>query len=157
MGLDVQKLIDMSREQLDELFTNSPAGEIPNGDTLGTGLIAPGTVCTKEIAACLRYFAWQGKVFDAEKGLLKNKVTPFGVNAVAAKVYKGPSLLDNKECVVLDYAETSLVGHWVRDEMRLVGPQLYLGKVYWGKKPLPVHFALEPVKAPSEAPAEKNG
>ena len=157
MGLDVQELFKMSREQLDELFTNSPAGEIPSGQTNGTGIIAPGTVCTKEIAECLRYFAWQGKVFDNEKGILKNRVSPFGVHAVAAKVYKGPSWLDNKECIILDYSETSLVGHWVRDEMRLVGPQLYLGKVYWGKKPLPVHFALEPAKTPSDTPAEKNG
>ena len=46
MGLDVQELFKMSREQLDELFTNSPAGEIPSGVTNGTALIAPGTVCT---------------------------------------------------------------------------------------------------------------
>jgi hypothetical protein len=146
----------MSREQLDELFTNSPAGDIPSGETNGTGIIAPGTVCTKEIAACLRYFAWQGKVFDPEKGSLKNRVSPFGLHAVGAKVYKGPSWHDNKECIVIDYSETSLLTHWVRDEMRLVGPQLYLGKVFWGKSALPVHFALEPVKPPSD-PAEKNG
>ena len=81
MGLDVQELFKMSREELDELFTNSPAGEIPSGQTNGTGIIAPGTVCTKEIAECLRYFAWQGKVFDNEKGILKNRVSPFGVHA----------------------------------------------------------------------------
>jgi hypothetical protein len=143
MVADVKQLFDMSREQLDELFANSPAGEIPNGEARGTALIAPGTVCTKEIAECLRFFAWQGKVFDREKGQLKNRVTPFGVNAVSAKVYKGPSFHDNKECTIIDYADTSLVTHWVRDEIRLIGPQLYLGKVYWGKKALPVHFALD--------------
>jgi hypothetical protein len=148
MGLDVQELFKMSREQLDELFTKSEAGEIPRGATNGTALIAPGTVCTKEIAECLRYFAWQGKVFDSETGTLKNRVSPFGVHAVAAMVYKGPSWHDDKECIILDYAETSLVGHWVRDEMRLVAPQLYVGKVYWAKRPLPIHFALEvPVSA----------
>ena len=157
MGVDVQEMFKMSREQLDGLFAKSPAGEIPSGETNGTALIAPGTVCTKEIADCLRLFAWQGKVFDPEKGILKNRVSVFGIKAVVAKVYKGPSWHDNKECIILDYADTSLVGHWVRDEMRLVGPQLYLGKVYWAKKPLPVHFALEPVKTPSDTPAEKNG
>ena len=154
MGLDVQKLFQMSREQLDELFTNSPAGEIPNGETDGTALIAPGTVCTKEIAECLRLLAWQGKVFDAEKGCLKNRVTAFGLKAVDAKVYKGPSFFDNKECIVIDYAELPLV-QWVRDEIRLIAPGLYLGKVYWAKKPLPAHFALVVVKPPGNTPEEK--
>src|SRR5262249_6180019 len=126
MGLDVQQLFKMSREQLDELFTNSPAGEIPSSETNGTCYIAPGTDCTKEIAECMRYLAWQGKVFDAEKGILKNRVSPFGLHAITAKVYKGPSWQDNKECIILDYSETSIVAHWLRDEMRLVGPQLYL-------------------------------
>ena len=156
MGLDVQELFKMSGEQLDELFTNSPAGEIPRGETNGTGIIAPGTVCTKEISECLRFFVWQGKVFDAKKGSLKNRVSPFGLHAITAKVYKGPSWHDNKECIVIDYSESSLAVRWVRDEMRLVAPQLYLGKVYWGKKPL-IHFVLEPAKPPSDTPDAKNG
>jgi hypothetical protein len=140
---DVKELFTMSREQLDEMFANSPAGDIPDGDSRGSALIAPGTVCTKEIAECLRFFAWQGKVFNAAKGQLKNRVTPLGVKAVSAKVYKGPSFYDDKECVIIDYADTSIVTHWVRDEIRLIAPHLYLGKVYWAKKALPVHFALE--------------
>ena len=62
--------------------------------------------------------------------------------AIIAKVYKGSSWLDNKECIVLDYSETSLVAHWVRDEIREVAPHVYLGKVYLGKKRL-IDFALE--------------
>src|SRR5262249_46382464 len=156
MGLDVQELFKMSGEQLDELFPNSPAGEIPSGETNGTGIIAPGTVCTKEISECLRYFVWQGKVFDGKKGSLKNRVSPFGLHAISAKVYKGPSWHENKECIFRDYSESSLAVRWVRDEMRLVAPQLYLGKVYWGKKPL-IHFVLEPAKPPGDTPDEKNG
>jgi hypothetical protein len=156
MGVDVQELFKMSREQLDELFANSPAGEIPNGETNGTALIAPGTICTKEIATCLRFLAWQGKVFDAEKGCLKNRVTAFGLKAVEAKVYKGPSFFDNKECIIIDYSAV-LVVQWVRDEIRLIAPQSYLGKVYWAKTPLPVHFALEVAKPPSDTPDEKKG
>ena len=49
----------------------------------------------------------------------------------------------NKECIVLDYSETSLLlAHWIRDEIRAVGPGVYLGKVYWSKKRL-IDFALE--------------
>lgn len=156
MGLDVDGLLKMSREQLDELFTNSPAGEIPDGSMDGTVLLAPGTVCTHEIAQCLRLFAWQGKVFDAGKGRLKNRVSVLGVRAVPAKVSKGPSWHDDKECIIIDYSETSLLAHWIRDEMRLVGPELFLGKVYWGKTPLPLHFALVPAKPSSDNPDEKD-
>jgi hypothetical protein len=139
---DVEQLLTMSQVQLDELFTSSPVGEIPNGEAQGTAIIAPGTTCTKQIAQFVNHFAWQGKVFDAKKGRLNNRVLPFGFNAIIAKVYKGPSWLDNHECIVLDYSETSMVAHWIRDEIRLIGPQLYLGKVYWDRKRL-IDFALQ--------------
>ena len=65
-----------------------------------------------------------------------------GVNAIVAEVYKGPSLFDGKECIVLDYSKTSLVAKWIRDEIRLIAPKLYLGRVYWDNKPC-LHFALQ--------------
>jgi hypothetical protein len=90
----------------------------------------------------VNHFGWQGKVFDAEKGLLKNRVLAFGLEAIVAKVYKGPSWLDGKQCIVLDYADTSLLAHWIRDEIRLIGPNFYLGKVYWAKDRL-IDFCLQ--------------
>jgi hypothetical protein len=141
MAYDVPQLLTMSQAQLDELFTNSPAGDIPNGEAEGTAIIAPGTNYNDEIASFINHFAWQGKNFDAEKGVLKNRILPLGFNAILAKVYKGDSWLDGKECIVLDYSDTSLVARWIRDEIRQIGPALYLGKVYWGKKRL-IDFAL---------------
>jgi hypothetical protein len=140
--IDVQQLFQMTQAQLDALFTESPAGDIPDGEAEGTAIIAPGTVFTKEIAVLINHFAWQGKIFDAEKGLLKNRILPFGLNAIIARVYKGPSWLDNKECIVLDYSETSIVAHHIRDEIRLIGPRFYLGKVYWDKARL-IDFTLQ--------------
>ena len=131
MPYDLPQLMSMSQAQLDDLFGKSPAGDIPAGDAKGTAIIAPGTKYSLEIATLVSHFAWQGKVFDAEKGQLKNKILPFGLNAIIAKVYKDKSLLDGKECIVLDYSETSLVAHWIRDEIRLIEPGFYLGKVYW--------------------------
>lgn len=132
----------MSQAQLDGLFTESPAGDIPDGEAKGTAIVAPGTTYTAEIAEFINHFAWQGKVFDSKKGVLRNRILPFGLNAIIAKVYKGPSWLDGKECIVLDYSETSLLAHWIRDEIRLIAPSLYLGKVYWSKKRL-IDFALQ--------------
>jgi hypothetical protein len=142
MAYDVPQLLAMSQKELDDLFTTSPAGDIPNGEATGTAIIAPGTTYTQELATLINHFAWQGKTFDAAKGTLKNRILPFGLNAILAKVYKGPSWLDGKQCIVLDYSETSLVAHWIRDEIRQIGPGMYLGKVYWEKDRL-IDFALQ--------------
>jgi hypothetical protein len=142
MAHNIKDLLDMSEGQLDDLFTNSPVGDIPNGEAKGTAIIAPGTRFSSEIAEFVSHFAWQGKTFDAEKGVLRNRILPFGLNAIIAKVYKAPSWFDKKECIVLDYSETSLLAHWIRDEIRLIDPGFYLGRVYWGEKPL-IHFALQ--------------
>jgi hypothetical protein len=142
MAHEVQELLTMNDTQLDELFTNGTVGDIPDGQAEGTAIIANGTAFSAEIAAIVNLFAWQGKTFDAKNGVLRNRITHFGLNAIIAKVYKGASWFDNKECIVLDYSETSLVARWIRDEIRLIDPNLYLGRVYWGKKPL-IHFALQ--------------
>jgi len=142
MAYDVPQLLKMSQAQLDELFENSPSGEIPNGEARGTAIVAPGTTYTEDIANFVNHFAWQGKTFDAAKGVLRNRILPLGLNAIIAKVYKNPSWLDNKECIVLDYSDTSLVARWIRDEIRQIGPGQYLGKVYWDKKRL-IDFALQ--------------
>jgi hypothetical protein len=142
MAYDVPQLLAMSQKQLDDLFTMSSTGDIPNGEATGTAIIAPGTTYTLELATLINHFAWQGKNFDAAKGTLKNRILPFGLSAILAKVYKGPSWMDGKECIVLDYSETSLVAHWIRDEIRQIGPGMYLGKVYWDKDRL-IDFALQ--------------
>ena len=142
MAYDVPQLLGMSQNELDELFKKSPTGEIPNGEGKGTAIVAPGTNYTQDLAQFISFFAWQGKVFDAKNGVLRNKILPLGLNAIVAKVYKGESWLDGKECIVLDYSETSLVARWIRDEIRQIGQKMYLGKVYWDKKRL-IDFALD--------------
>jgi hypothetical protein len=142
MAYDVAKLLSMSQSELDTLFTNSPVGDIPDGEAEGTAIVAPGTTFSPTVAKFISLFAWQGKIFDAKNGVLKNRILPFGLNAIIAKVYKGPSWLDGKECIVLDYSDTSFVAQWIRDEIRQIDPGLYLGKVYWEKKRL-IDFALK--------------
>lgn len=142
MAYDVAQLLAMSQQELDDLFLKSAAGDMPDGAAQGTAIIAPGTKYTENIASFVNHFGWQGKVFDAEKGLLKNKILAFGLQAIVAKVYRGPSWMDQKECIVLDYSDTSLLAHWIRDEIRQIGPGFYLGKVYWGKERL-IDFCLQ--------------
>ena len=79
---------------------------------------------------------------SGERGACETKSCLLGHKAIVAKVYKDKSWFDQKECIVLDYSKTSLIAHWIRDEIREVSPGIYLGMVYWGKKKL-IHFALQ--------------
>ncbi len=142
MPLDAVQLMKMSQNDLDTLFKSKDAGPIPSGEAKGTAIVAPGTHFSPEIAEFISFFAWQGKTFDGKHGVLTNRILPFGMNAIVAEVYKDKSWLDDQECIVLDYSRTSMVAKWIRDEIRLVEPNLYLGKVYWEKKRL-IDFCLE--------------
>ena len=142
MPMDIHTLLKMTQAQLDDLFAQSAAGPIPDGAANGTAIIAPGTTFSPAIAQAISFFTWQGKSFDGPHGVLRNRITVLGLNAIVAEVYKGESWFDQKECIVLDYSKTSTVAGWIRDEIRQLEPGTYLGKVYGDKKPL-IHFALE--------------
>lgn len=142
MPLDANQLLKMSQTQLDDLFKASPAGPIPDGQAKGTAIIAPGTVFSPEIAEVINVFGWQGKNFDAKRGVLTNRILAIGLNAIVAEVYKDKSWLDGNECIVLDYSKTSLIAKRIRDEIRQIGDNFYLGKVYWDKSRL-IDFCLE--------------
>ena len=62
-----------------------------------------------------------------------NKVTPFGLKLIVAKVYRDVSWMDARDTIVIDYSRTSLVCRAVRDEIREVEPGVWLGKVWLGR------------------------
>ena len=142
MVIDVPALLSLPKAQLDDLFHTAEPGPIPDGPAKGTAIIAPGTVFTHDLAEAVSLFVWQGKTFDGPHGVLRNRITALGINAIVAEVYKAPSKVDGKECIVLDYSKTSLVAQWIRDEIRQIAPKLYLGVVFFHDKPS-LHFALE--------------
>ena len=142
MAYTAAQLLAMSQKELDDLFSSSPAGDIPNGEAQGTAIIAPGTVLSAETASLINIFGWQGKTFDAEHGTLTNRILAFGLNAIVAQVYQGKSWFDNKECIVLDYSKTSLLAKHIRDEIRQIGPGMYLGVVFWDQART-INFALQ--------------
>lgn len=140
--LSVPQLQEMNQAELDALFRNSPAGPIPDGEADGIAIVAPDFEVSELAAKVINLLAWKGKVFDAASGKLRNRVSPFGIDAVIAEVYRGESWFDGKECIVLDYSRTSIVAHWVRDEIREVSPGLYLGIVFWEHDKL-INFTLD--------------
>jgi hypothetical protein len=142
MPLTAMNLLDMSQDELDGLFRAAPAGLIPAGEGEGTVIFAPDTPVSDVAAKLTHLIAWKGKVFDPERGELRNEIGPTGALAIRAKVYYGNSWFDQKEAIILDYSDTSLVAHWIRDEIRLIAPGLYLGIVYWDDDKI-LNFALQ--------------
>jgi hypothetical protein len=142
MPLTAAELLDLSPDELDDLFRASSVGPIPAGRGAGTALLVPGTAFSKPAAKAARAVAWKGKVFDPVRGELRNLVGPPGVLAIRAKVFLDQSWFDGKESIILDYRKTSRVAHWIRDEIRMIGPGAYLGVVYWGHTKV-LMFALQ--------------
>jgi hypothetical protein len=128
-------LLGFDNDTLDRLFRESPAGPVPDGDMRGTVLAWPGTPLAKPLAVVLYLVAWQGKVVDRRRALLRNKVTPLRLRLVEAELSHEPSWVDGADCVLLDYSRTSFVARMVRDELRLVAPGLYLGVIWtWRRR-----------------------
>lgn len=145
MNITVKSWLSKSREELDEIYRKAKPGNIPSGDTHGTAILA-GSVFSKIVAAFARLLAWQGKVFDlfcpgGQAGVLVNKITPFSLSFIVAKVYRDKSWLDGEDTIVIDYSKTSFVAKVIRDEIREIEPGVYLGKVWWGKTRV-LDFAL---------------
>ncbi|MGW3492849.1 hypothetical protein [Streptomyces sp. NPDC001020] len=130
MALRETDLLKTGDAGLVELFRSSPHGDIPKGPMEGTGIVRwGGGWVAQPLARLIRLTVWRGKVFDQE-GYLSNRMTAFDVLAIVAQVYIGQSLMDDQDCIVIDYSKTSLVARGVRDEIREVEPGLYLGVVW---------------------------
>ena len=86
----------------------------------GTAIVA-GTLLARLYARLARLFAWQGKVFDLfgpdrQVGVLINKITPFSLTFVVAKVYRDKSWMDGRETIIIDYSKTSFFCRKIRDD-----------------------------------------
>ncbi|MCE9621321.1 MAG: hypothetical protein K8R99_03130 [Actinomycetia bacterium] len=140
--ISVKDLHGKTGTELDALFAGAPAGDLPTGLGRGTALILTNTFMSRFLAGWARLGAWKGKQFADDGSSLRNLISPFGIKAIKAAVYIGPSRIDDRPCVVLDYSQTSFVARPIRDEIREIAPGLYLGMVFFGKHKLPVRFAL---------------
>ena len=133
-ALDERSLRRMDNRDLDMLFRSSPAGDLPHGRLPGTGLLFPGTPVCAPLAWLLQLLVWQGKETEASGRLLKNLIGPLGMRSIRALLSHDRSWVDGENCVLIDYSMTSIVARSVRDEVRLVAPDLYLGVVWLWKR-----------------------
>lgn len=142
MPITAQTISQMSADEVDQLFRDGEVGQIPNGKADGTAIFWPGSPTEPLVEKLVYKIAWQGKVVSAENRSLRNRISPIGVRAIAADVYRDRSWFDGEDCIVLDYSQRSIVARWVRDEIRRVAPGLYLGLVYLRKTRL-IYFTLQ--------------
>lgn len=138
---DVKVLVGQKRSELGALFRNGVTS-IPDGRGRGTVLVGTGGIVARVTAFLAYALAWRGKIVDARAGRLKNLLTPLSVPAIAAQVYEDASWYDGENCAVLDYSSTSWVARAIRDEIRQVGPGLFLGVVFVGRRHV-LDFALD--------------
>ncbi len=141
--LTAGRILQMSRPELDALFARGTATALPSGKVKGTPITAPGTNLGPARSKASRVF-WQGKVIDAEHATAVNRFA--GVKIVRGQLQWGSSWMDGAPALLLDYQATSLVYAKYRDEIRQVGPGLYLGRMYARTSPQPtfvMDFVLE--------------
>lgn len=139
----LDQLVRMGPEQLDRVYRQSGPGTVPGGRVRGRAILAPGTKLSAPASRFARVM-WQGKVFRPEDGTAVNRF--FGVRIIRSRVYSGTSWLDGRPSMILDYEGTSLLYGKNRDEIRQVGPNLYLGLMYARTSPHPtrkMYFALQ--------------
>ena len=141
-GADPRAIERMPRDELDALFRTSPAGIIPAGKSRGTAILAPGKGIDRLLQAMVRALWWKGKVFRPPTADLKNRIGPLGTLLIRARVYEDESWFSPGRAIILDYSKTSLLARKIRDEIRQVGPGVYLGQVFWGQKRIAL-FMLE--------------
>jgi hypothetical protein len=139
-GHTIKSWLNLSRTELDEIFSAATAGAVPRGEFEGV-LIVWVPVLSWIIAAAIRALVWRGKVFDRDT--VVNLVTPFQLATVRGQVYVCESWLDAKPSIVIDYSKTSVIAKHVRDEIREVRPGVFLGKVWLGRLRV-CDFALTP-------------
>lgn len=141
--LTSQTLLRMSGPELDALYGQGTAVGIPPGRVRGTAILAPGAR-RNELMALGTRLVWQGKVFQTGNATAINRF--FGLPVVRAQVYQDQSWYDGAPSLVLDYSQTSRVYARYRDEIRLVAPGLFLGRMYdrtTSPPGLRMYFALE--------------
>jgi hypothetical protein len=142
-ALTVDQLLAMTPAQIESIYRQGMAVAIPPGRVRGTALLAPGTRRARLVSRGARLM-WQGKVFEPGETTAVNRF--FGVRAVRGQLYEGPSWLDGRPSLILDYSQTSRIYADNRDEIRQVAPGLFLGLMYnrtTSPPELQMYFALE--------------
>jgi hypothetical protein len=139
-----EQLRCLSWAELEQIYLHSEIGNLPTGFNRGKPIY-----CQDDHLAGVKNhvagFVWRGKIFPDCDSIMINQWLCF--KGVKARVYVGPSWLDGKPSLILDYLGMShLIWAKSRDEIREVAPGLWLGMMYQRGCPEPTRktfFVLE--------------
>ena len=106
MEHDEAMRMSMTQSYLDNAFNESPANAMPNDQARGAAILTSRTAGSSKVAVTGNYCGWQGKGFNAQTGLLRNRRPMLGLTALVGRVDEGPNWLDGKECIVLASSDT---------------------------------------------------
>jgi hypothetical protein len=112
--------------ELEHIFAQGGVGPIPVGYGRGRVLRLVNTKLPRT-KACMNNVVWKGKVFRGD-GTFTNQWVCF--QALDSTVGYGTSWFDGKPCILMEYPPDTPVFGNSRDELRLIGPNLYLGRFY---------------------------
>jgi hypothetical protein len=142
-AVTLDQLLGMTPAQIESVYRWGTAVVIPAGRVRGTAILAPGTRRARIVSRGARLL-WQGKVFEEGEATAVNRF--FGMRMIRGQLYEGPSWLDGRPSLVLDYSQTSRIYADNRDEIRQVAPGLFIGLMYdrtTAPPELKMYFALE--------------
>ena len=155
-SLDIPEMRSWSQKQFDDLYLTLEHGEVPDGPFSGAVVMPKGKdqslVLRKLDHLGFRHLAetlWKGKHFFKDEMALRNRVSLFGQRRMfPAKLYVGESYFDSsKPAVIIDYSKFDEVQNYnryldfllgssllnVRDEIRKINDDFYLGRAYLGQ------------------------
>jgi hypothetical protein len=126
-------LLRLTRAELDQKCRGVQTTRLPSGFARGTLVVYPSRWYSPVLAAIARLF-WQGKRFDPERRIIVNQW--FGLGIGRGEISLAPGWFDGKQSVVIEYNDggsTMFAG--VRDELKEIEPDLFLGHMYLRRQP----------------------
>ena len=125
--MEFENAVGLSRKSLDKLYAAGSYLEYPNGKYKGRPLFFISNLKLTPLNFLVNIL-WKGKEFNSTGRLLSNKI--LFLNLFYGRYYLGKSKFDSTSTIILDYSKSSIVGFFVKDEIRKIGDNLFLGKAY---------------------------
>ena len=126
--MNFENAIRLSRKNLDKIYSKGSYLEYPNGFYKGKPLFFLFNLKLTPINFLINLI-WRGKQFNEKGRLLSNKI--FSLNIFYGRYYLEKSKFDSKPAITLNYYKSSVIGFLVKDEIRKIGDNLYLGRAYF--------------------------
>jgi hypothetical protein len=125
--LTMRDLQHMSPCELEALFRHAEIGTPLVGTARGR-LLYSTDAHHPRLKVARSNFLWKGKVAEVDGHFVNRWLG--GIRAIESQYVIGPSWVDGRPAVIMEYAPGTAVFENTHDELREVAPGLYLGPLY---------------------------